>query len=92
MINHRLGMEDDMRIILATILAGCCIFTIGVAQSREARQERRYELAQARPCPQVIHCGIKNGKMKEYPTVCAAQDDGATNIAPRQGSSCPEIK
>lgn len=39
-------------------------------------------------CAQVISCGIKDGKMKEYPTPCAAKDDGATNIKPKQGDSC----
>jgi hypothetical protein len=85
-------MEDDMRITLAAILAGCCIFTMGAAQSREAGQGRRYELAQTRQCPEVVHCGVKDGKVKQYPTRCAAEDDGATNIAPMQGSSCPQPK
>jgi hypothetical protein len=39
-------------------------------------------------CVQVISCGIKDGKMKEYPTPCAAKDDGATDIKPKQGASC----
>ena len=33
-----------------------------------------------RTCVQAIACGIKDGKAKEYPTPCAAQEDGATNI------------
>jgi hypothetical protein len=39
-------------------------------------------------CAQVISCGIKDGKMKEYPTPCAAKEDGATDIKPKQGTSC----
>jgi hypothetical protein len=39
-------------------------------------------------CAQVISCGTKNGKRKEYPTPSAAKDDGATNIAPKNGPSC----
>jgi hypothetical protein len=39
-------------------------------------------------CAQVISCGTKNGKRKEYPTPCAAKDDGATDIAPKTGSTC----
>jgi len=86
-----LGVEVDMRMSLAIILAGGCIFTSSLALSRESGQQTR--LAQAKEeCPQVIHCGIKDGKMKQYPTVCAARADGAKNIAPRQGSQCPEIK
>lgn len=48
-------------------------------------------LAQAKAegfCVQVISCGTKNGKRKEYPTPCAAKDDGATDIAPKSGPSC----
>jgi hypothetical protein len=77
---------------LAIILAGGCIFTSSLALSQESGQEARYKLAQTRPCPQVVHCGIKDKKMKQYPTKCAAEDDGATNIVPMQGSQCPEIK
>jgi hypothetical protein len=39
-------------------------------------------------CAQVISCGTKNGQRKEYPTPCAAKDDGATNIAPKSGPTC----
>ncbi|WP_080664333.1 Kazal-type serine protease inhibitor family protein [Sinorhizobium meliloti] len=31
-------------------------------------------------CVQVISCGLKDGKAKEYPTPCAAALDGATDI------------
>jgi hypothetical protein len=50
------------------------------------------KLAQTRVCPQVIHCGIKDGRAREYPTRCAAEDAGATNIVPKSGRSCPEPK
>jgi hypothetical protein len=52
-------------------------------------------LAQANPgrmCAQVISCGTKDGKRKQYPTPCAAQDDGATNIAPMTGPTCEDSK
>jgi hypothetical protein len=39
-------------------------------------------------CAQVISCGTKNGKRKEYPTPCAAKDDGAIHIAPKNGPTC----
>jgi hypothetical protein len=39
-------------------------------------------------CAQVISCGTKNGQRKEYPTPCAAKDDGATHIAPKSGPTC----
>jgi hypothetical protein len=41
-----------------------------------------------RLCAQVISCGTKNGQRKEYPTPCAAKDDGATHIAPKTGPTC----
>jgi hypothetical protein len=39
-------------------------------------------------CAQVISCGTKNGRRKEYPTPCAARDDSATHIAPKDGPVC----
>jgi hypothetical protein len=83
-----------MRMSLAIILAGGCIFTSSLALSRESGQETR--LAQAKDCPLVVHCGIKiSGKkkeMKQYPTKCAAEADGATNIVRMEGSKCPIIE
>lgn len=43
-------------------------------------------------CVQVVSCGIKDGKPKQYPTPCDAAKDGATNIVPRTGDSCPAIQ
>jgi hypothetical protein len=43
-------------------------------------------------CAQVISCGIKDGNAKEYPTPCAARDDGATNIHPKSGPACDVTK
>jgi hypothetical protein len=57
-----------------------------------APQEARIILTQQKACPQVVHCGIKNGQSKEYPTRCAAEDDGATDIAPKTGPTCPILK
>lgn len=45
-----------------------------------------------RVCPQVISCGTKDGERKEYPTPCAAEDDGATDIAPKTGETCSASK
>ena len=36
--------------------------------------------------------GSKDGKRKQYPTPCAAQDDGATDIKPMTGSTCDDSK
>ena len=43
-------------------------------------------------CVQVISCGTKNGVVREYPTPCAARDDGATNVTPKSGPTCGDTK
>ncbi|MEY9676979.1 hypothetical protein [Bradyrhizobium elkanii] len=65
------------------------MFSIGFA-SAEQHTDRlsRIRIAQEK-CPQIVHCGTKNGMVKEYPTRCAAEEDGATNIAPKTGPTCP---
>ena len=66
------------------------IFTALFASQQTAAAERTL-LAQAksdRVCALVISCGMKDGKWKEYPTPCAASDDGATNVKPKTGPTC----
>jgi hypothetical protein len=79
---------------LLLMMAGCLVSQ--VAASHElSRPSVGFQLAQAKPgriCAQVISCGTKAGQRKEYPTPCAAQDDGATNIAPKTGATCDESK
>jgi hypothetical protein len=41
-------------------------------------------------CIQAVSCGTKNGKRKEYPTPCAARDDGATSIKLKSGLTCED--
>lgn len=43
-------------------------------------------------CAQVITCGLKDGKPKEYADPCKAREDGATNIAPKTAGSCPAVQ
>lgn len=43
-------------------------------------------------CIQQVTCGIKDGAAKEYPTPCDAVADGATNIQPKKGDSCPVLQ
>jgi hypothetical protein len=79
---------------MQTILALACV----VAALLPAEGAYAYEriaadlrLAPAKPgaiCAQVISCGTKNGKRQEYPTPCAAKNDGATHIAPKTGPAC----
>jgi hypothetical protein len=50
-----------------------------------------------RPPPQLVvraclvksYCGTKDGKRKEYSTLCDAEDDRATDVAPMSGDRCP---
>lgn len=46
--------------------------------------------AATRVCIQVIACGMKYGKPKQYPNPCAAEDDGATDI--KVGQACPATR
>jgi hypothetical protein len=41
-------------------------------------------------CAQVVACGTKDGKRRQYPTPCAARADGAKDVAPMTGASCDE--
>jgi len=43
-------------------------------------------------CAQVISCGTKDGKVKEYATPCDARADGATDIHPKTGPTCDAAK
>ena len=85
-----------MRTIVALVLVTAGFPASNVASSTElVRSPADARLAQANPgrvCAQVISCGTKDGKRKEYPTPCAAQDDGATNIAPKSGPTCGDSK
>lgn len=46
----------------------------------------------ATACVQMIVCGTKNGKIKQYPTPCDAAADGAMGVKPMPGSSCGETR
>jgi hypothetical protein len=85
---------------MRTIVALVLLVTILTVNDRAAAAALNaspagVRLAQAnsgRMCAQVISCGTKNGMRKEYPTPCAAADDGATNITPRTGLTCEDSK
>jgi hypothetical protein len=79
-----------MQKIVALAFAGAALLMAdhGFANERLAADLR---LAPAHPttlCAQVISCGTKNGQRKEYPTPCAAKDDGATHVTPKNGPAC----
>jgi hypothetical protein len=79
-----------MQTIVALAFASVALLTVECAFANE-RIAAELHLAPAHPaalCAQIISCGTKNGQRKEYPTPCAAKDDGATNIAPKSGPVC----
>jgi len=81
-----------MRIMVALVamIAGLLASSAASTMQRApSPADARFAQADAgKICAQVISCGTKDGKRKEYPTPCAAQDDGATNIAPKSGPTC----
>ena len=85
-----------MPTIPVLVLAIAGFLASAPASSNEAMRlladTRLAQANSARICAQVISCGTKDGKRKEYPTPCAAQDDGATNIAPRSGPTCGDSR
>jgi len=84
-----------MKTIVAFALLIVGLPTIGLVSVNAGAAPAGIRLAQAgsgRICAQVISCGTKDGKRKEYPTPCAAKDDAATDIAPMTGSTCGDAK
>jgi hypothetical protein len=53
---------------------------------------RSAQATDSKVCEQVISCGTKDGRRKEYPTPCAPRDDGATNITPKTGPTCDDSR
>jgi hypothetical protein len=72
-------------IVMASI--GLALSSVAPSATPAAAQSISKEM-----CAQIISCGTKDGKAKEYPTPCAAQDDGATNIHPKSGPTCDVSK
>ncbi|NDW02799.1 Kazal-type serine protease inhibitor family protein [Jiella pacifica] len=74
--------------------AGMSVASTGSCEdaSREADERTEGQPNDGRMCMQVVSCGIKDGAPKEYPTPCAAEDDGATNVQPKTGGSCPALQ
>jgi hypothetical protein len=79
-----------MQMIVALVFASVALLAPEYAFADE-RIAADLHVAPAHPaalCAQIISCGTKNGLRKEYPTPCAAKDDGATNVAPKSGPAC----
>jgi hypothetical protein len=81
-------MRMCMTIVVAGLAAGCLLTSDKLAAAQAGER-----FAQTKPaCEQVISCGTKDGKVKEYPTPCDARDDGATDIHPKNGKTCEATK
>jgi hypothetical protein len=87
-----------VRTVTVKAAAMIAALLIGMAASRPAMADDTtaptsdHAAKPERFCVQVISCGTKNGTVREYPTPCAAQDDGAANIAPKSGPTCGDTK
>jgi hypothetical protein len=77
-------------IVMASI--GLALSGVAMSARPASAQERFAQMTSKEMCAQVISCGTKDGKAKEYPTPCAARDDGATNIHPKTGPACDGSK
>jgi hypothetical protein len=78
----------QMTLTLAWVVATLLVAAPAAANERIAAELHVAPANPARVCAQVISCGTKNGQRKEYPTPCAAKDDGATRITPKSGPAC----
>jgi hypothetical protein len=75
-------------LFVSASLAAFTLTQFGAAPSALAEGKTSFRIAQGTVCEQVISCGTKDGVRKEYPTPCAARDDGATDIKPKTGPTC----
>ena len=82
-------MQMKTCIVMASI--GLAV-SVATSARPVAAQERFAQMMSKEICAQVISCGTKDGKAKEYPTPCAARDDGATDVHPKTGSVCDVSK
>jgi hypothetical protein len=67
-------------------LIGAILVAIGPALADSAPSPKKEGDMQI--CIQVVACGTKDGKRRQYPTPCDARADGATDVAPMEGASC----
>jgi hypothetical protein len=83
-----LGSMEMKWLFVSASLAVFALSDLGAPPSALADGKISFRLAQGTACEQVISCGTKNGVRKEYPTPCAAREDGATDIKPKTGPTC----
>jgi hypothetical protein len=73
---------------MVAVIAGVALSPTSFITSDKSTAAQVGERLAQKFCIQVISCGTKDGKVKEYPTPCDARDDGATDIHPKSGPSC----
>ena len=69
----------------ALLLATAAAWADDAAPAKTAPPAKKDEI---QFCIQVIACGTKDGKRRQYPTPCDARADGAKDVSPMVGASC----
>jgi hypothetical protein len=82
------GVHRMKAILAMALISFIAAADVAFPQQRSAPQMQLAQADHEEMCAQVISCGTKDGKRKEYPTPCAAKDDGATDITPKTGATC----
>jgi hypothetical protein len=73
-----------MRSIGLIALTGAISLAAGLSRADDAAPPKK----EPQFCVQVIACGTKDSKRRQYPTPCDARADGATDVAPMEGATC----
>jgi hypothetical protein len=85
-----------MRAIVRSGVIAAMLLAAGAGQANDLDQSGKSllvaETKEIKFCVQVIACGTKDGRRRQYPTPCAARDDGAKDVSPMEGGSCNEAK
>jgi hypothetical protein len=85
-----------MRAIVQSGVIAAMLLAAGAGQANDLDQSGKSllvaETKEIKFCVQVIACGTKDGRRRQYPTPCAARDDGAKDVSPMEGGSCNEAK
>jgi hypothetical protein len=79
-----------MKKLWAIALFSGIIGSANAASSEERAGEPTGTQMQQSVCIEIVSCGTKNGKRKEYPTPCEARNDGATKITPKTSATCED--
>jgi hypothetical protein len=85
-----------MRAIVRSGVISAMLLAAGAGQANDLdRPEKSVPVAETKEiglCVQVIACGTKDGRRRQYPTPCAAWDDGAKDVSPMEDGSCDGAK